>query len=218
MTSGEPPTSPSAAKIGGIALIGAGALSAVIGLTTLVSGGSDDDAAAPPVDQQQTSAPLPPLPSAPTSAAQPPTSSAAEPPPAAGEPPAQTPDPEPQVPPANQPRPDSPGSDSTGSDHARQRIVVRVYNNSTIKGLAHRAADEFRGAGYEVPEVGNYSQGVIPTTTVYYRPGTPEEAQAKEIAAAFQARAEPRFDGLAPASPGVIAIITNDYQGMPKGK
>ncbi|MCX2734375.1 LytR C-terminal domain-containing protein [Saccharopolyspora sp. NFXS83] len=211
MTSGEPPTSPSAAKIGGYALIGAGALSAVLGLTTLVSGGSDD-AAAPPVDQQQTEAPLPPLPPLPASSEEPPPSSSiAQPPPAADEPPPM-PDPEPQAPPVDQPRPEVPDA-----EHGRQHIVVRVYNNSTIKGLAHRAADDFRSVGYEVPEVGNYARGIIPTTTVYYRPGTAEEAQAKEVAAAFQARAEPRFEGVGDASPGVIAIITNDYKGLGKG-
>ncbi|WP_243791372.1 LytR C-terminal domain-containing protein [Saccharopolyspora gloriosae] len=208
MTSGEPPTSPSAAKIGGFALVGVGALSAVFGFATMVSGGSDD-AAAPPVDQQQTAAPLPPLP--PATSEQPPPSSASAPPPAATEPP-RTPDPEPQAPPVNQPRPEAPDA-----EHGRQHIVVRVYNNSTVKGLAHRAADDFRSVGYDVPEVGNYARGTIPTTTVYYRPGTAEEAQAKEVAAAFQARAEPRFEGVGDASPGVIAIITNDYKGLGKG-
>ena len=212
MTSGEPPTSPSAAKIGGFALIGVGALAAVLGVSALVSGGSDD-AAAPPVDQQQTSEPLPPLPPAPSSSA--PAPSTPEPPPSADEPPAPAPDPEPQAPPANQPRPDAPGAGQ--GEHGRPKIVVRVYNNSTIKGLAHRAADDFRSVGYDVPEVGNYARGTIPTTTVYYRPGTPEQAQAEEVAAAFQARTAPRFEGLDDASPGVIAIITNDYKGLGKG-
>ncbi len=100
-----------------------------------------------------------------------------------------------------------------GSDQASPKTTVRVYNNSTVKGLAHRAAEDFRAAGYDVPQVGNYPSGRIPTTTVYFRPGTEEEPQAKQVAERFGARAEPRFEGLEPASPGVIALITDDYKG-----
>lgn len=213
MTSGQPPSSPSAAKLGGFALIGVGAVAAVVGLATLAGGGEDTEAA-PPAGEQ-TSAPqppLPPLPPEPTSSPEPtsgpePTNSAAPPPS-----PSSLPQPE-QPPSANQPRPDAPGAEP-----GQAKIVVRVYNNSTIKGLAHRAADDFRSAGYEVPEVGNYARGTIPTTTVYYRPGTPEEKQAQAVASAFRAKLEPRFPGLEDASPGVIAIITNDYKGISGGK
>src|SRR4029450_11843982 len=52
------------------------------------------------------------------------------------------------------------------------KVQVRVYNNSTITGLAGRASDEVRANGWAVVDTGNYSQGTIPTTTVYFRPGT----------------------------------------------
>lgn len=91
---------------------------------------------------------------------------------------------------------------------------MRVYNNSTIHLLAARAAEEFRGAGWNVVDVSNYSSGNIPATTAFYRPGTDEEPAAKAIAAEFGMRAEPRFDGIQQASPGVIIIVTNDYTGM----
>jgi hypothetical protein len=90
-----------------------------------------------------------------------------------------------------------------------------VLNNSTISGLADRAADDFRGSGWNVTEVGNH-QGRIPVTTVYYRPGTAEEAQAKELAQQFGIRAEPRFEGIQAASPGIIVIVTKEYN--PKSK
>lgn len=107
---------------------------------------------------------------------------------------------------------DRPGAPD-GSQQANSEVTVRVYNNSTVKGLAHRAAEDFRTAGYDVPQVGNYPSGKIPTTTVYFRPGTEEQAQAQQVADQFGARAEPRFEGLEPASPGVIALITDDYKG-----
>jgi hypothetical protein len=93
---------------------------------------------------------------------------------------------------------------------------VRVYNNSTIKGLAHQAAGDFRGSGFKVTQVGNYSQGVISASTAYYRPGTPEQATAKALAQEFGIRAEARFPGIQQSSPGVIVIITNNYSPEPQ--
>lgn len=92
------------------------------------------------------------------------------------------------------------------------RAPVRVYNNSTISGLAARAAEDFRSAGWPVEEVANYPFGIIPTSTVYYRPGTNEKPAADTLGSEFTLRVEPRFQGLDDASPGVIVIVTNDYQ------
>ncbi|WP_026065928.1 LytR C-terminal domain-containing protein [Actinoalloteichus spitiensis] len=104
------------------------------------------------------------------------------------------------------------GSSSTGSgDDGGELPELRVYNNSTVRGLASRAAGDFRDSGWDVSEVGNYSAGVIPSTTIYYRPGTPEEQLAGEIGAAFGIPVEPRFDGIRDAAPGVIVIVTNNY-------
>ena len=89
---------------------------------------------------------------------------------------------------------------------------MRVYNNSMINGLAARAASDFRSAGWTVEEVANYPYGNIPTSTVYYRPGTSEEAAAQSIGSEFGMRVEPRFAGLDEASPGLIVIVTKDYQ------
>ena len=58
----------------------------------------------------------------------------------------------------------------------------------------------------------NYSSGNIPTSTVYYRPGTAEQSAATTIASEFGLRAEPRFSGIDDATPGLIVIVTNDYQ------
>jgi hypothetical protein len=94
---------------------------------------------------------------------------------------------------------------------AAARPAVRIYNNSTIRGLAEKAAGQFRTNGWDVSQVQNYSEGVIPTTTVYYRQGTGEKAAAEEIAQKFGMRTEPRFDGIQDATPGVIVIVTRDF-------
>jgi hypothetical protein len=104
------------------------------------------------------------------------------------------------------------GGQPTGDQQASAKwVVVRVYNNSTIHGLAARAAEDFRGAGWNVVDVSNYSAGIIPATTAFYRPGTDEETAAKALAAEFRMHAEPRFEGIQQSSPGVIVIVTNNY-------
>lgn len=214
MTSAPPPANPSAAKLGGIALIGVGALAAVFGVATAVSGGSEQEAAPQP---SHVPVPAPMTSQAPAPSQSPPPQQVV--PPQIPPPPVQPPAPESLPAAPNPPNVvQQPGQADLGQPAQNvAKIVVRVYNNSTIKGLANRAADDFRQAGYDVPEVGNYSQGRIYTTTVYFEPGTPEEAQAQEVAARFGARVEPRFDGIRSSSPGIIAIITNDYKG-PVGK
>jgi hypothetical protein len=90
-------------------------------------------------------------------------------------------------------------------------VTVRVYNNSMIAGLAQRAADELRLRGWNVTEVGNYPHGVIPESTVYFRPGTDEEGAAQSLAVQFEVRTLPRFEGIQDASPGLIVIVTRNW-------
>lgn len=214
MTSGEP-SGPSAARMGGYALIGAGAVAAAIGVTTALTGEHGEEppssvVASPPAQQpvQQPAQQQPAAPAVPVQ--QPPVQ----------QPPAQNPAGPPPVQVA--PSPGGSGEPALGgqpsSPDQAAKVSVRVYNNSTIKGLAHRAADDFRAANYDVPEAGNYPWGKIATTTIYFRPGTPEQAQAEQVAAQFGARAEARFPGLQDATPGIIAIITDDYKGPQQGK
>ncbi|MGW5646114.1 LytR C-terminal domain-containing protein [Saccharopolyspora sp. NPDC003752] len=213
MASGEP-TGPAKAKIIGFGLIGVGAIAGVIGIATLVSGGSTSNTAQPLPPEPGNNPPITSLAQNPPAepSAVPPAGTTPVAPPVA--PPPATQDTPPPAPPQGNQNQDVP----VGSGNATGKILVRVYNNSTIGGLAHRAAEDFRGAGYEVPEVGNYSAGRIPTTTIYFRPGTVEEQQAKDMAAHFGARAEARFDGIQDATPGLIAIITNDYKGAVAAK
>jgi LytR cell envelope-related transcriptional attenuator len=106
--------------------------------------------------------------------------------------------------------PDAAGSGPV-SGESRRRGEVRVYNNSTIRGLAARAARDLTAAGWTVVEVGNYALGTIPVTTVYYQDGTGQQASAQALGAEFKMRVEPRFAGLANAGPGLIVIVTNNY-------
>lgn len=99
-----------------------------------------------------------------------------------------------------------------GKGVAAAKAPVRVYNNSLIRELAQHAAADFRASGWKVTDVGNYPSGIIPTSTVYYRPGTEEQAAAQSLANAFGLQAQPRFPGIVDADPGLIVIVTKDYQ------
>ncbi|NYH79087.1 hypothetical protein FHR84_002421 [Actinopolyspora biskrensis] len=213
MTSGEPSTGPSAARIGGFTLIGIGALALVFGAASMFAGGSDTVAepSPGPVATSSLTASEGESTSAETSPAESTDGSTSSAPPEESSAPTSPPQ---RVTSESRP-PESTGSREGASDSSgkSESVSLRVYNNSKIEGLAHRAADDLRGAGFDVVEVGNYS-GRIPVTTVYYRPGTGERAQAEAVARKLDVRAESRFDGISDASPGVIVIVTKNYDGL----
>ena len=150
MTSPESASPSRPAKAAGFALLGVAAVALIIGVVSLFGGGEETPPVAggsssetPPV---QTTSESP----GPTTASSPPVVTTTTAPPTTTSA---------AAPPVSQ----QPGA---------VKVPVRVYNNSTVTGLANKASDEVRANGWTVAETGNYSQGVIPTTTVYYRAGT----------------------------------------------
>lgn len=113
-----------------------------------------------------------------------------------------------------EPAPYSPviGAGQGKGEKGDSRAEVRVYNDSTIRDLAARAAGDPTAEGWTVVDVENYPWGTIPTTTVYYQEGTDQRADAEAIGAEFGMRVMPRFPGIANASPGLIVIVTKDYR------
>ena len=247
---------PSPLKIAGIALIGAGAVAGIVGLSGLANGGESSQAAPPPASADpnpggENGAPppggeAPPAPGADGAAPAPGQEGAASAAPGApgapgspdtpgapGTPGSPGADASPFTPGAPG-TPGSPGYEGVGpavpappqaagpggsqgaaagegSADTAARPAVRIYNNSTIRGLAEKAAGRFRTSGWDVSQVQNYAEGVIPTSTVYYREGTPEKAAAEEVGKKFGMRVEPRFEGIQDATPGMIVIVTQDF-------
>ena len=194
-------------KAAGVVLIGVAIIAAVIGGVSALSGDGSNEAgpSGTPTSPGSSTGSQPPSGSTPTTT---PGSTSTNPT-------------SPTPPSATTPAPGQPTSGQPGQpgDHqaGNKWVTVRVFNNSTIKGLADRAADDFRGSGWTINEVSNYSQGTIPTTTAFYRPGTDEEAAAKQLAQEFGIKAEPRFPGIESATPGVIVIVTKEYESGHKG-
>ncbi|WP_200175488.1 LytR C-terminal domain-containing protein [Tomitella cavernea] len=96
------------------------------------------------------------------------------------------------------------------SDAEAKRTPVRVYNNSTVEGLAGDTAGTLESEGWSVAHVGNYNDGEVPRSAVYYGDGAGEKAAAQKVGAELGLPVEPRFAGIVSASPGVIVIVTAD--------
>lgn len=195
MSSPEPGGQPRPLRVAGLALVGVAVAAAIAGIVALII--DNDDTAAPPPTSTATatSATVSP-PAGTTTPGAPPGATTTAPAPSPSQ--SGAPSPAPTTAPAPAPPPVT-------------AVPVRVYNNSRIQGLAARAAEDFRRAGWGVVEVSNYPGGIIPTSTVYFRPGTEEEAAARALGNRFDLRIEPRFPGIAQAGPGLIVIVTNDY-------
>ncbi|MEE2031016.1 LytR C-terminal domain-containing protein [Rhodococcus chondri] len=85
---------------------------------------------------------------------------------------------------------------------------VRVFNNSNVAGLAAQTASLLEDEGFTVAETGNYSDGLLAQTAVYYGTGAGERETAMAVADALGVSAQPRFAGIEDSSPGVIVIVT----------
>ncbi|MGQ0574076.1 MAG: LytR C-terminal domain-containing protein [Pseudonocardia sp.] len=205
MTSPAPSGGSSPMRIGGFALVGLAVVAALVGLFTLTVGAepSTDQALAPTSSTGEAAAPDPAAPApAPADPAAPPAADPAAPTPA--QPPVAAPAP------AEEPiAPFSPEASEPDATLSSVRAPLRVYNNSRIKGLAEQAADDFRTAGWQVDSVGNYSSGVIPTSTVYYQDGEQDAAEA--LAAEFGMRVRPGFSGLQFGGGNLVVIVTREY-------
>ena len=93
------------------------------------------------------------------------------------------------------------------------RAPLTVLNNSTIPGLADRAAAAAERRGWRVAQVGNFA-GRLPVSTAYYTPGNPaEERAARQLAAEFPQVGQvlPRYPGLPPTPAGVVLVVTRDW-------
>jgi LytR cell envelope-related transcriptional attenuator len=96
---------------------------------------------------------------------------------------------------------------------AAARAPLTVLNNSTIRGLADRAAGEAQNRGWQIAQVGNFA-GRLAATTVYFTPGDAAgQAAARELAREFPQidQVLPRYAGLPPTPAGIVLVVTRDW-------
>ncbi|MFD2456383.1 LytR C-terminal domain-containing protein [Corynebacterium mendelii] len=171
--------------------------------TTAVTTAPAATTATPATAQPGDPAPAP----APGSAAAPGDPAAPAPDPAGAEAapgaPAPAPAPAPGAPPAPAPAPGAPPAPAPVDPAAVKQLPVAVMNNSTVNGLAAATADDLRGKGWTIGEVGNLPGYAFDRTTVLFTPGNPvEEQAARDLAATLG---------------GIAAAREGDNPGMPPG-
>jgi hypothetical protein len=85
---------------------------------------------------------------------------------------------------------------------------VRVYNISSIDGVAEGTATRLRDAGWNVTETGNLTLEGVAGTTVYFSDAPGEREAADEVGKLLEAPVEPRRPELAEQPPGVVVVVT----------
>lgn len=90
---------------------------------------------------------------------------------------------------------------------------VSVLNNSMTQGLADRVSRDLEGKGYELGEVGNFPEEVLPETTVFFPKGdAAAEAEARKIASELGGIARENIDSLpgkATEGRGLTVVLTD---------
>jgi hypothetical protein len=97
---------------------------------------------------------------------------------------------------------------SASGKPAANQAEVRVYNISGKEAVAARTADQLKGAGFKVTDVGNLSLPDVSATTVYYTDADGEHATADAVGQKLGAAVEPRIAAVASQPPGVIVVVT----------
>lgn len=97
---------------------------------------------------------------------------------------------------------------STSTKPPAAQAEVRVYNISGEEGIAGRAADQLKAAGFNVTEVTNLAVSEVAVTTVYYGDGEGERATADAVGAKLGAPVERRIAEISDQPPGVIVLVT----------
>jgi hypothetical protein len=92
---------------------------------------------------------------------------------------------------------------------AAAKADVRVYNLSSTDGAAENAANQLRGAGWNVTETGNLTLDGVTVNTVYFGDAPGERESADQVGLLLQAPVEPRGPGLTEQPPGVIVAVTS---------
>jgi hypothetical protein len=98
---------------------------------------------------------------------------------------------------------------STSGKPATNQAEVRVYNIAGKEGIAAHTADQLKGAGFKVTEIGNLSLPDVSATTVYYTDADGEHATADAVGQKLGAAVEPRIPAIANQPPGVIVVVTS---------
>src|SRR4029078_1674392 len=96
------------------------------------------------------------------------------------------------------------GSATSVPTPAPAKADVRVYNISSIEGVAESAANGWRDAGWNVTETGDLSLPEVTGTTVFFSDAPGEHEAADEVGKLLEGPVQPRGPELHQQPPGVL--------------
>jgi LCP family protein required for cell wall assembly len=103
---------------------------------------------------------------------------------------------------------------AAGPTRVTAPTLVHIRNAIGVQGIAARASDQLRQAGFRVADVGNASMTGLTVTRIAYSPG--ELPKAKALQAAVLGTAELREDPGLPAGE-VTLLIGSNFRGVQAG-
>jgi hypothetical protein len=96
----------------------------------------------------------------------------------------------------------------TSAKPAPPKADVLVFNISSSRGVAGKAADQIKQGGYNVTKVDNLTLPDVSKTTVYYTDVPGEHETADAVGKLLNAVVAPRTKDVADQPPGVIVVVT----------
>ena len=85
---------------------------------------------------------------------------------------------------------------------------VLVFNISSSKGVAGKAADQIKQGGFNVTKVDNLTLPDVSKTTVYFTDAPGEHETADAVDQLLKADVAPRTKEVADQPPGVLVVVT----------
>jgi hypothetical protein len=85
---------------------------------------------------------------------------------------------------------------------------VLVFNISSSKGVAGKAADQIKQGGFNVTKVDNLTLPDVSKTTVYFTDAPGEHETADAVGQLLKAVVAPRTKEVADQPPGVLVVVT----------
>jgi len=91
---------------------------------------------------------------------------------------------------------------------APPKADVLVFNISSSRGVAGKAADQIKQGGFNVTKIDNLTLPDVSKTTVYFTDAPGERETADAVGQLLKADVAPRTKEVADQPPGVLVMVT----------
>jgi hypothetical protein len=99
-------------------------------------------------------------------------------------------------------------SKTSASAKPAPKADVLVFNISSSRGVAGKAADQIKQGGFNVTKIDNLTLPDVSKTTVYFTDAPGEHETADAVGQLLKAVVAPRTKEVADQPPGVLVVVT----------